>query len=72
MSKPYHKPYLSPLLDVAIHFGDLQADRIIFLTNQLRDVRRAMWHAIALLKKGRADDARRVLEAELICDRGQH
>jgi hypothetical protein len=52
---------LQRLLDAACRFGDVQADQIVAQANELRTLRRVMWHALAQLRAGRPDAARRTL-----------
>lgn len=54
------------LLAAACRLGDVQAEQIIAQANELRALRRVMWHAYRQLREGRADAARRTLE-ETLC-----
>jgi hypothetical protein len=53
------------MVDEAIRLGDRQVNRIISLTNEVRDLKRALWHAVVLLEQGRPGDARRILEVHV-------
>ena len=59
------KEQLQRLLDAACRAGDAQIDEIIAKSNELRALRRVMWHALAQLRAGRADDARSTLQQAL-------
>jgi hypothetical protein len=52
------------LLDEAIRLGDHQADHIVALKNEVRHLRRAIFHAIGCLQGGRVDKARGILVVE--------
>ena len=52
---------LQRLLDAACRFGDVQADTIVTQANELRALRRVIRHALAQLRAGRPDAARRTL-----------
>jgi len=56
---------LQRLLDAACRSGDIQADQLAAQANELRALRRVMWHALAQLRAGRADAARRTLQEAL-------
>lgn len=56
---------LQGMLDAACAQGDTQIDQIVKQANELRALRRVMWHAYNQLCQGRADSARRTLKEAL-------
>lgn len=60
---------LRGMLDAACRASDAQVDQLVKQNNELRSLRRIMWHAYTQLCAGRADGARRTLKNALAAKR---
>jgi hypothetical protein len=53
------------LYRAAVQVGESNSRLVAVYANEIRNLRKAIWQAIGLLRKGKIDDARRTLEHQI-------